>query len=141
MAVPVLVPLRFIALVSHFVALSTLIWSRTPVVTGCLDWSDGEPTNAEYKSKDVEMVTAICISLICCSIELVGFISGLSLFNNLHCFTSFLGHVLAIFSLVLIVYGRVTCSLIWLIVAAFSVTPATCEVAIIIIYFAIKKET
>lgn len=141
MAVPVLLPLRFFALVAHFVGLLTLIWSRAPVVTSCLDWDDGEPSSEEYSLADFEIIAAICISIACCFIEIIGFASGMSLLNSLQCLYSFLCHSLAIFFLVYVIYGRLSCSLLWWIVSVLSVTPAMCEVAIIIIYFSIKQQT
>lgn len=141
MAVPLLVPFRFMALMSHLVGLSTLLWSRTPVVTGCLDWDEGEPSQEQYKAKDVELIVALSISIVCCVIEIVGFVSGISLLSSLQCLNSVSCHVLAILALIYIVYGRLTCSIIWWIVSLFSITPAMFEVAIFITYLLIKRQT
>ena len=141
MAVPVWVPFRFMALITHLVGLSTFLWSRTPIVTGCLDWNDGDPSAEQFKLKDLEIVVAFSISIVCCVIEIIGFVSGISLLSSLQCLNSILCHILAISALVYIVYGRLTCSIIWWIVSIFSITPAMIEVAFFITYLLFKRQT
>ncbi|CAJ0967835.1 unnamed protein product [Ranitomeya imitator] len=73
-----LVPARFLTLTAHLVIVITIFWSRENNVLACLR---PEHTQDQYKAADTELV-ALSVTLGMFVIELAGFFSGVSMFNN-----------------------------------------------------------
>ncbi|XP_063158983.1 transmembrane protein 107 [Candoia aspera] len=74
-----LVPSRFLTLTAHLVIVITIFWSRENNVRASLPL---QCTQAEYDSRDTEMVVALSVTLGLFVVELAGFLSGVSMFSN-----------------------------------------------------------
>ncbi|XP_028725256.1 transmembrane protein 107 isoform X2 [Peromyscus leucopus] len=74
-----LVPSRFLTLLAHLVVVMTLFWSRESNIQACLPL---QFTPEEYEKQDVQLVTALCLTLGLFAVELAGFLSGVSMFNS-----------------------------------------------------------
>uniref|UniRef100_A0A670ZVP9 Transmembrane protein 107 n=1 Tax=Pseudonaja textilis TaxID=8673 RepID=A0A670ZVP9_PSETE len=75
-----LVPSRFLVLTAHLVIVITIFWSRENNVRASLPL---QCTPEEYARRDTEMVVALSVTLGLFAIELAGFLSGVSMFNNI----------------------------------------------------------
>ncbi|XP_053500080.1 transmembrane protein 107 like isoform X8 [Ictalurus furcatus] len=78
-AISSLVPARFLTLITHLVIVITIFWSRENSVKACLPLTY---TVEEYNIEDVRLVVALSVTLGLFAIELAGFFSGASMFNN-----------------------------------------------------------
>ncbi|KAJ6653040.1 hypothetical protein lerEdw1_010126 [Lerista edwardsae] len=74
-----LVPARFLTLTAHLVIVITIFWSREANVQASLPL---QCTQKEYDSRDTELVVALSVTLGLFVVELAGFFSGVSMFNN-----------------------------------------------------------
>ncbi|XP_054157275.1 transmembrane protein 107-like [Oppia nitens] len=124
-----LIPMRFIVMMGHLVLIILLLWDRDHSVRSCIHW---EFEKSEYYAKDVELIIGLSLSLIFIVIEFLGFLSGFSMFNSMHCLCSLLAHALACMCLCYFITDVWDCSLFWWIFSLFSVMPALSELYIII---------
>ncbi|XP_077022023.1 transmembrane protein 107 isoform X4 [Tamandua tetradactyla] len=74
-----LVPSRFLTLMAHMVVVITLFWSRDSNIQACLPLKF---TPEEYENQDIQLVAALSVTLGLFAVELAGFFSGVSMFNN-----------------------------------------------------------
>ncbi|KAG1961386.1 transmembrane protein [Pimephales promelas] len=74
-----LVPARFLTLIAHLVIVIIIFWSRENSVRACLPL---DYTSEEYRLEDTRLVVALSVTLGLFAIELVGFLCGVSMFNN-----------------------------------------------------------
>lgn len=125
-----LIPLRFMALMGHFVIVIVIFWSRDDVVRVCVDWDSPDSLSQQSQAKSVEMTTAFSLSITFVSIEILCFLSGLTMFYQLHCFFSFLCHTLACIGLGIFVIDSWECGLVWWIFALFTFLPGFAEILI-----------
>ncbi|XP_048471406.1 transmembrane protein 107 like isoform X3 [Rhincodon typus] len=74
-----LIPSRFLTLVAHLVIVIDIFWSRENNVLASLP-----PTYTphQYQSRDTELIVALSVTLGMFLIELLGFFSGVSMFNS-----------------------------------------------------------
>ncbi|KAK1801865.1 hypothetical protein P4O66_022507 [Electrophorus voltai] len=74
-----LVAARFLALIAHLVTVLSIFCSRENSVRACLplDYSI-----EEYRIEDTRLVVALSVTLGMFAVELAGFFSGASMFNN-----------------------------------------------------------
>ncbi|KAK3547866.1 hypothetical protein QTP86_031941, partial [Hemibagrus guttatus] len=78
-AISSLVPARFLTLIAHLVIVITIFWSRENNVKACLPLTY---TVEEYNVEDIRLVVALSVTLGLFAIELAGFFSGASMFDN-----------------------------------------------------------
>ncbi|KAK9398296.1 putative transmembrane protein [Crotalus adamanteus] len=74
-----LIPARFLVLTAHLVIVITIFWSRENNVRASLPL---QCTQEEFDRRDTEMVVALSVTLGLFVVELAGFLSGVSMFNN-----------------------------------------------------------
>ncbi|KAM9003832.1 transmembrane protein 107 isoform X2 [Sarcophilus harrisii] len=98
-------------------------------------------TSDQYKKEDSELVTALSITLGLFLIELAGFFSGVSMFNNTQSLFSIALHCCAAVSLAFFVFESWECSTYWYIFTFCSVLPAFTEVIMFITVFVLKKKS
>ncbi|XP_005852888.1 PREDICTED: transmembrane protein 107, partial [Myotis brandtii] len=84
-----LVPSRFLTLLAHLVVVITLFWSRDSNIQACLPLTF---TPEEYRKQDMQLVAALAVTLGLFAVELAGFFSGVSMFNNTQSLICILSH-------------------------------------------------
>ncbi|XP_029437331.1 transmembrane protein 107 isoform X2 [Rhinatrema bivittatum] len=132
-----LVPSRFLTLVAHLVIVITIFWSRENNVLACLPPTY---TKEEYSSRDTEMIVALSVTLGLFAVELAGFLSGVSMFNNTQSLISTGAHASAAVALLFFLFEQWGCSIYWWIFAFCSALPAFIEVILFIAVFGLKKK-
>lgn len=132
-----LIPLRFMALLGHLVIVVVILWTRDEVVKVCVDWDQPESLGQQMQSKNTEMTVAFSLTIACVAIELLCFLTGVSMFYPLHSFLSFLSHAIACIGLGLFVLDGWECGLVWWLFAIFTLIPAVSEILLIssVIFF------
>ncbi|XP_051851695.1 transmembrane protein 107 isoform X1 [Antechinus flavipes] len=133
-----LVPSRFLTLLAHLVIVITIFWTRDDNIRASLPPSF---TSDQYKKEDSELVTALSITLGLFLVELAGFFSGVSMFNNTQSLFSIAMHCCAAVSLAFFVFEAWECSTYWYIFTFCSVLPAFTEVIMFITVFVLKKKS
>ncbi|XP_069502565.1 transmembrane protein 107 isoform X1 [Ambystoma mexicanum] len=136
-AVSSLVPSRFLTLLAHLVIVITIFWSRENNVLACLPVTY---TPEQFTSKDTELIVALSITLGLFVVELAGFLSGVSMFNNTQSLISIAAHTSASLALIFFLFEQWDCSVYWWIFAFCSVLPAFIEVILFIAVFGLKKK-
>ncbi|XP_053119840.1 transmembrane protein 107 isoform X5 [Hemicordylus capensis] len=132
-----LVPSRFLTLTAHLVIVITIFWSRENNVRASLPL---QCTQQEYETRDTEMVVALSVTLGLFAIELAGFFSGVSMFNNVQSLLSLAAHCSASICLSFFVFERWEMVTYWYILGFCSALPATMEVLLFILVFGLKKK-
>ncbi|XP_030043301.1 transmembrane protein 107 isoform X2 [Microcaecilia unicolor] len=132
-----LVPSRFLTLVAHLVIVITIFWSRENNVLACLPPTY---TKEEYSSRDTEMIVALSVTLGLFAIELAGFLSGVSMFNNTQSLLSLIAHCSASICLSFFVFQKWECFTYRYILGFCSALPACIEVILFIAVFGLKKK-
>ncbi|KAM6453142.1 transmembrane protein 107 isoform 1-T7 [Liasis olivaceus] len=132
-----LVPSRFLTLTAHLVIVITIFWSRENNVRASLPL---QCTQAEYDSRDTEMVVALSVTLGLFAVELAGFLSGVSMFNNAQSLLSTAAHASAGVTLLFFLFEQWDGSLYWWIFAFCSALPAAVEILLFISVFGLKKK-
>ncbi|KAH8041600.1 hypothetical protein HPB51_017045 [Rhipicephalus microplus] len=131
-----LVPGRFLTLSAHVVLLVTLIWVYDENVRACLprDFSQ-----AQYAAKSTEMIVGLSLGLILAVFEMVGFLTGVSMFFPSQALISTVAHCAATVALAYFVVDLWNCFAYWWIFALCSVLPAFTELCVIIGVVCLKK--
>ncbi|XP_066528093.1 transmembrane protein 107 like [Hoplias malabaricus] len=132
-----LVPSRFLTLIAHLVIVITIFWSRENNVRACLPL---DYTKDEYSLEDTRLVVALSVTLGMFAVELVGFFSGVSMFNNNQGLLSTACHASGSVALLFFLFEQWTCSIYWWIFAFCSIIPAIYEIILIIAVFGLKKK-
>ncbi|XP_056589500.1 transmembrane protein 107 like [Triplophysa dalaica] len=132
-----LVPARFLTLIGHLVIVIIIFWSRENSVRACLPL---DYTDEEYRSEDTRLVVALSVTLGLFAIELLGFFSGVSLFNNNQALLSIGCHASGCVSLLFFLFEQWTCSIYWWIFAFCSVMPALYEIILFIVVCGFKRK-
>nr|XP_020493097.1 transmembrane protein 107 isoform X3 [Labrus bergylta] len=135
-AVSSLVPARFLTITAHLVIVITIFWSRENNVTACLPL---DFTPEQYENEDRKLVVGLAVTLGLFAIELVGFFSGVSMFN---CSQGLLSgvHASATVALLFFLFEQWDCDIYWWILVICSVLPAFVEVVLFIAVFGLKKK-
>ncbi|XP_065906490.1 transmembrane protein 107-like [Dysidea avara] len=128
MASAKLIPARFLSLTAHFVLNVMLFWSRERNVYSCLD---EVYSSSEYDTKDLQLLVGLITSLVFTIIELVGFLSGLSMFANLQALFSIAAHITACITLAFFVTMEWSCDDYWYIFSFCSFLPLLTEVIVV----------
>nr|XP_033781287.1 transmembrane protein 107 isoform X5 [Geotrypetes seraphini] len=118
-----LVPSRFLTLIAHLVIVITIFWSRVLPV---------------HPSKI--MIVALSVTLGLFAVELVGFLSGVSMFNNAQSLLSIAAHASAAVALLFFLLEQWACSIYWWIFTFCSALPACIEIILFIAVFGLKKK-
>ncbi|XP_062993374.1 transmembrane protein 107 isoform X2 [Elgaria multicarinata webbii] len=132
-----LVPSRFLTLTAHLVIVITIFWSRESNVRASLPL---QSTQEEYENKDTELVVALSVTLGLFAVELAGFLSGVSMFNNVQSLLSLTAHCSASICLSFFVFERWETVTYWYIMGFCSALPAAVEVILFISVFGLKKK-
>ncbi|KAL8177138.1 UNVERIFIED_CONTAM: hypothetical protein K2H54_042553 [Gekko kuhli] len=132
-----LVPSRFLTLTAHLVIVITIFWSRENNVRACLPL---QYTQQDYEKKDTEMVVALSVTLGLFVVELAGFLSGVSMFNNLQGLLSTGAHASAAIALLFFLFEQWDGSRYWWIFAFCSALPAAVEVLLFVSVFGLKRK-
>ncbi|KAL1433122.1 hypothetical protein MTO96_002087 [Rhipicephalus appendiculatus] len=131
-----LVPGRFLTLSAHVVLLVTLIWVYDENVRACLPRDFSE---AQYAAKSTEMIVGLSLGLVLAVFELVGFLTGVSMFFASQALISTAAHCAATVALTYFVVDLWSCSAYWWIFAFCSVLPAFAELCVIVGVVCLKK--
>ncbi|XP_067909850.1 transmembrane protein 107 like isoform X1 [Heterodontus francisci] len=132
-----LIPSRFLTLVAHFLIVINIFWSRENNVLACLPPSY---TPHQYQSRDTELIMALSVTLGMFLIELLGFLSGVSMFNSTQSLISIGAHASASITLLFFLFEQWSCSTYWWIFAFCSALPACIEIVLIVAVFGLKKK-
>ncbi|XP_061884881.1 transmembrane protein 107 like isoform X1 [Entelurus aequoreus] len=136
-AISSLIPARFLTIIAHLVIVITIFWTRENNVKACLPL---EFTQEQYNSEDSKLVVALSVTLALFAIELVGFFSGVSMFNSSQGLLSLAVHCSASVSLSYFVFDKWECWTYWVIFFPCSVLPAFVEILLLIAIFGLKKK-
>ncbi|XP_018598100.1 transmembrane protein 107 isoform X2 [Scleropages formosus] len=136
-AVNSLVPARFLTLTAHLVIVITIFWSRDNNVRACLPLDFSQE---EYNSQDTQLVVALSVTLGLFFIELMGFFSGVSMFNSSQSLLSSAAHASASIALLFFLFEQWSCAIYWWIFAFCSALPAVVEILLFIAVFGLKKK-
>uniref|UniRef100_A0A670K9Q4 Transmembrane protein 107 n=1 Tax=Podarcis muralis TaxID=64176 RepID=A0A670K9Q4_PODMU len=109
-----LVPSRFLTLTAHLVIVITIFWSRENNVRASLPL---QCTQEEFENQDTEMVVALSVTLGLFAVELAGFLSGVSMFNNVQSLLSTGAHASASVTLLFFLFEQWDSGLYWWIFA------------------------
>ncbi|XP_028559224.2 transmembrane protein 107 isoform X1 [Podarcis muralis] len=132
-----LVPSRFLTLTAHLVIVITIFWSRENNVRASLPL---QCTQEEFENQDTEMVVALSVTLGLFAVELAGFLSGVSMFNNVQSLLSLAAHCSASICLSFFVFERWEMVTYWYIMGFCSALPAAVEILLFISVLGLKKK-
>ncbi|XP_068960216.1 transmembrane protein 107 isoform X1 [Petaurus breviceps papuanus] len=133
-----LVPSRFLTLLAHLVIVINIFWTRDDNIQASLP---PHFTSEEYEKEDSKLITALSLTLGLFLVELAGFFSGVSMFNNTQNLFSIGAHCSAAVSLAFFVLEGWECYIYWYIFAFCSLLPASTEVIMFIAVFVLKKRS
>ncbi|XP_061838538.1 transmembrane protein 107 like isoform X4 [Nerophis lumbriciformis] len=128
-AISSLIPARFLTIIAHLVIVITIFWTRENNVKACLPL---EFTQEQYNSEDSKLVVALSVTLALFAIELVGFFSGVSMFNSSQGLLSTGGHASGTVALLFFLFERWECAIYWWILAF-------CSASVSLSYFVFDK--
>ena len=132
-----LVPTRFLTLIAHLIICITLILSREDNIKACLPYNHSEE---DLHRKDVELSTGLGIAIGLLVVELVGFLSGVSMFGAPSVtLLSIAAHASASVALAYFALDVWDCDLYWWIFAFCSALPALAEICLMIGVLGMKK--
>ncbi|KAM3926067.1 transmembrane protein 107 isoform 2-T2 [Leptodactylus fuscus] len=132
-----LVPARFLTLTAHLVIVITIFWSRENNVLACLPVNY---TQEQFNAADTQVIVALSVTLGMFVIELAGFFSGVSMFNNMQSLLSLAAHCSASVSLSLFVTQQWECTSYWYIFGFCSALPAFTEIIVFIAVLGLKRK-
>ncbi|XP_072342974.1 transmembrane protein 107-like isoform X3 [Scyliorhinus torazame] len=132
-----LIPSRFLTLVAHLIIVIIIFWSRKSNVLACLPPSY---TPHQYQSRDTELIVALSVTLGMFLIELLGFFSGVSMFNGTQNLISIAAHCSACICLSFFAFEEWECWTYWYIFGFCSTLPACIEIVLMIAVFVLKKK-
>ncbi len=133
---PGLIPTRFITIVSHLVLLVTVLHAVEENVRACLPF---EHTQSELNRKSVELSTGLGVALGLLGLELLGFLSGVSMFAPSAMLLSIAAHASATVVLTFFCLDEWDCDLYWWVFGLCSALPALVEVLLTIGVLGMKK--
>ncbi|XP_033107701.1 transmembrane protein 107-like isoform X1 [Anneissia japonica] len=136
MTVTNIVPARFLCLISHLVVAITILWARDANVIASIP---ADYTQDEYDDKDVSLIVGLVFTLFFIGLELVGFMSGVSMFSNFANLISVIAHASATVSLSYFLFEKWPIYRFWWIFSFCSVVPAFIEMVIIISVACLKR--
>uniref|UniRef100_A0A670K8D0 Transmembrane protein 107 n=1 Tax=Podarcis muralis TaxID=64176 RepID=A0A670K8D0_PODMU len=129
-----LVPSRFLTLTAHLVIVITIFWSRN------FRFSRDTRRNPPCGFPPFRMVVALSVTLGLFAVELAGFLSGVSMFNNVQSLLSLAAHCSASICLSFFVFERWEMVTYWYIMGFCSALPAAVEILLFISVLGLKKK-
>ncbi|KAL1137776.1 hypothetical protein AAG570_009472 [Ranatra chinensis] len=120
-----LVPARFLILLANLIILILALWSRDGNVTVSLPFEFEEE---EYRNVDQELTVALSLGIVLISTELIGFLSGLSMFKPSINLLSIFSHGFASFVLAQWLIHPWPLSTYWIIFGSCFVLPFITEI-------------
>ncbi|XP_051896082.1 transmembrane protein 107 like isoform X2 [Pristis pectinata] len=132
-----LVPSRFLTLMAHFLIVVNIFWSREDNVLACLPPSY---TLHQYQNRDTELIVALSLTLGMFLIELLGFFSGVSMFNSTQNLISVTAHCRVPSVCPSFVFERWECWTYWYIFGFCSALPACIEIVLVVAVFGLRKK-
>ncbi|XP_055516922.1 transmembrane protein 107-like isoform X2 [Leucoraja erinacea] len=132
-----LIPSRFLTLVAHFLIVVNIFWSRKDNVEACLPPTY---THDQYQNRDKELIVALSVTFGMFLIELVGFLTGVSMFNSTQNLISVIAHCSGSICLSFFVIVKWECWTYWYIFGVCSALPACTEIVLVIAVFGLKKK-
>lgn len=137
MRVTGLIPSRFLTLTAHLVILIILLLDREENVKACLPV---EYSMNEYKQKDGELLGGLIAGVALTAIELIGFITGVSMFTGLVSLISIACHSSASISLSFMILDTWDCNIYWWIFVLCSIIPTLIEAGVMVQVLMLKKK-
>jgi len=131
-----LVPARFLVLTAHLVLTLAVLLARQDTVLACLplDHSD-----LDMDRKDTELAAGLGVTIGLLAIEMLGFLSGLSMFSAVQSLLSISLHAAASVAMGYLILDTWDCDLFWWIFSLCSVLPAISELTIVVGVLGLKK--
>ncbi|XP_013391075.1 transmembrane protein 107 [Lingula anatina] len=129
MAISGIVPARFLTLIAHLVITITIFWSRDENVKSCLPIQYSPDA---YTAKDTELIVALSITMAFFALELVGFLSGFSMFMYTQGMISTAAHASAAVTLAYFLFDAWPCDNYWYVFGFCSAFPAVTELIVLI---------
>ncbi|XP_046917260.2 transmembrane protein 107 [Dermatophagoides farinae] len=105
-----IISLRFISLVAHLVLVILFISNRDYNVRLCLSWNHSDK---EYWSKDYELVVGLSLSIVLLILELLSFITGITMIHAKQTLFSFCIHTFGTITLTSFIMDGWECQLFW----------------------------
>ncbi|XP_027196571.2 transmembrane protein 107-like [Dermatophagoides pteronyssinus] len=124
-----IISLRFISLVAHLVLVILFISNRDYNVRICLSWNH---TDNEYWSKDYELVVGLSLSIVFLILELLSFITGITMIHPKQTLFSFCLHTFGTISLTSFILDGWQCQLFWWLFVGTILLPFLTESYIVI---------
>lgn len=131
-----LIPARFLTIISHFVMVTTILWARDENVKACLPWTY---TEEEYNRKDNQLIIGLSLAIVFVGIELIGFLSGISMFFPSQSLLSLIAHSSATIALAYFITDTWDCDLYWWIFGFCSALPVCSEIILLFGVLVLKK--
>ncbi|CAM9266596.1 unnamed protein product [Lampetra planeri] len=135
-AISGIVPARFLTMVSHFVVVVTIFWSKESSVLGSLS---PEATTAEVTSKETELTVALSLTIALFAVELSGFLSGVTTLNSTQGLLSTCAHASGSISLSFFLLEGWPLATYWAVFTFCSVLPAAVEVTLVVCAVTCKR--
>ena len=123
-------------MLSHLVISITVLLSRDANVLACLPF---EYTEQEYSRKDIELAAGLSVAIGLLCVELLGFLSGLTMFSASVGLFSILAHATASVAMGYFAMDVWDCTLYWWIFSFCSALPALIEIFAMIGILGLKR--
>lgn len=131
-----LVPARFLVLLAHFVLTTTVLMARQDNVLACLPL---DHTELQLQRKDTELAAGLGVTIALLAIEMIGFLTGLSMFSPIQSLLSITLHSTATVAMAYLILDIWDCDLFWWIFSLCSCFPAVTELTIMVGVLGLKK--
>ena len=127
---------RFLTLISHFVLTLTVLMGREENVLACLPL---DHTELDLTRKDTELAAGLGVTIALLAIEMIGFLSGLTMFSPLQSLLSIGTHATATVAMAYLILDIWDCDLFWWIFSLCTCFPAVVELTIMVAVLGLKK--
>ncbi|XP_033642346.1 transmembrane protein 107-like isoform X2 [Asterias rubens] len=124
-----LIPARFLCLIAHLVVAVTILWARDANVKASLPLVY---TQEDYYNIDTGLIVGLILTLVFLALELVGFVSGVTMFVNLESLFSIVAHASACIALSYFLFEEWPINMFWPVFAFCSALPAVVDTVLMI---------
>ncbi|XP_071946213.1 transmembrane protein 107-like isoform X2 [Antedon mediterranea] len=136
MTVHNIIPARFLCLISHLVVTITILWARDENVYSSIPT---DYTQDEFDEKDVSLIVGLSFTLFFIAVELIGFLSGVSMFSNFANLVSLFAHASGSAAFSHFVFEEWPIYRLWYIMIFCSFVPGFIEVVVILSVACLKR--
>lgn len=136
-AVGKFIPVRFLALIAHFVILVILLWSLDSSLKTCLPVGY---TQDEYDQANTELTVGLSVAIALFGFEMISFLMGISMFVASVAMISIFTHVCAAVTLSLFILESWECQRYWYIFGFCSALPALFEISVLLLFLMGKRK-